>query len=380
MVFTEVYKPEEKRDTFHGCAIEGGKIFVQTFDGYLMTINPDTGESSIIEKIENERLIQGHIVQYIQNLDGKLFLFDMNFRDIVSYDIAQKRCKQIIKFDRQGFGGNQYVFIANNKRAIYAFPRSMNKVIKISDHIGYVQNRTYTDFDKSDAYGCMGEGKVYIFSKKTGSGIVFDTKSEQFSKQFILQGIIGCIDAYYFNREIYFLHPTGACMRWNLKSEKCETVQPRRIFEEDYFSKIVVSEKNSLLLPGLGNTIYILEKDEKIKPYDAYPIDLHFREEEKPGKRGFVFFESCEDDGFLYFSARILNYVLRIDKKDGEISWIGPFAPAIEGRIRERLKNYRFVHEREDYLETFIKMDFEKKQKGKGEVIGKEIFRLLKEI
>ena len=117
-----------------------------------------------------------------------------------------------------------------------------------------------------------------------------------------------------------------------MKLSEIKTLETEHL-EEESMCRMVYAGKKLIVLPLLAEEIKILDlSTDEVEIYHDYPENFLYYDISGWSK----YYGLCEDDIYYYFAMRRENYLLRIKKVDGSLSWIKPNIVFKEERIKIR--------------------------------------------
>ena len=191
------------------------------------------------------------------------------------------------------------------------------------------------------------------------------------------ESIEGCIHAIWKNGLFYILTIEGNIYTWDIKHSEIKVIfKYRGKMSYLNLSKIVVTDKNIWCLPAFGDDIVIIS-GEKVNIYDSYPADFKYHDNIRSR-----YYEYCEDRNNYYFAMHSANYILCINKDNGEERWFRPIEPEIEEKIRYHIKNISLNMEELEFgikgLFMALKENLDYIHEDENNFIGKKLWSTLK--
>ena len=140
---------------------------------------------------------------------------------------------------------------------------------------------------------------------------------------------------------------------------------------------------NSLIVfPAMDEDINIVDLASKeIKVYQGYPSDFEYQAAGWGWTYGWSqYFGYCEDEDYYYFAMRSANYVLKVNKENGEFIWIKPNIPSREEMQRLKVKTKyamgnTLFYEDEMTIIDLAKMDLKNGKNQKSKSVGSKIYK-----
>lgn len=168
---------------------------------------------------------------------------------------------------------------------------------------------------------CRVRNSVWILPKNEDMLYCYDLLKRSKQKYELHRVLHDCVHAVFQDGCIYILNRFGKIYIWNINERKLSeiTVSETEHDEELSMSRIIAAGNKLILLPGKNSTIKILDLiAEKVEIYHDYPENFY---DQTVWLR---FYGYCEDEKYYYFAMCASNYLLKIEKRSGELIWIKP--------------------------------------------------------
>ena len=180
---------------------------------------------------------------------------------------------------------------------------------------------------------------MWIFTEKERVVIDYDITLERFERYLLPESIKTCVWAEYKDNLFYILTKEGKLYKWLKNEEMGEEIYDFGLEKKyPYFNLFVIAGGSLWLLPGTGGEISVIDLENRTeKIYDNYPNGFKYFAPETWSK----YFTKYEDEKYYYFSMHSGNYILSIDKTDGQEKWIQPQKIEQEKRADFYLRNKR---------------------------------------
>lgn len=327
---------------FYACTVWGERIFFCTERTDLL-MEFDL-QSQIIHMVENEKWDKddGNIADFLAITENKLYKLQRNGNRIIEYSLETKKAFAYeIGEETKEWGNFSYMEIYG--QYLYLFPKYVEKTIVFDlETRSIVSNKSFWGEIKEHNFdvdtlllrkGCKVFGKfVLLFSKRSQFVFVYNLESNHYEVKKVPDEVVGIVALHQAGDKLYILDTKSRLFEWDRERDSMRFMfEIAEINDEDYFSKIVVTDINIVLLPLLGNDIYIYDRNtKKIFIYKDYPKDFSYFGYETWGK----YVEGCTVKDTVYFPMRKSKYILKIEKTTGNILWIKPIAPLKEERIQ----------------------------------------------
>ena len=315
-------------------------LYSYTLTGNLpLTVNLKTGRINLLNSVEEYDISFTADSMWSVRDGDYIFVPELNGKRLMNYNLKEKKC-HYYEMRCDGKQWDNCAAITKYKNKIYIFPKYKEGVIKIDLRSGK------TEKDKeiySEIYSCGMGGKckkedkyfecgyqdgdiIWLFQESGNFVIAYDLRNDSWKKYEFSMEINHCIHVVMYNDVMYILSSEGRIFSWDAPGGAIE-----KIFDcsdegenKDVYSRIAVTDKNIFLLPAFGQDILKINIEKhKAEKYSSYPEEFCYYMPEIRSK----YFGYCENDRFYYFLMRSANYILRIDKQNGEEKWIKPQIP-----------------------------------------------------
>lgn len=343
---------EVERIQFSACVKKGDDIYFPTrYGNFYMKLNLITKRTEYIDFEVDDKEVSLGIADYIDMEDNVIFQFNLDGRYVLLFDLDSKQIKKI-DVDCQSKGWGNYLFCTYYDEKLFIFTKYKHTIAIIN-----LKNNQVICDDKICKYICENDlpdlsaackvnDQIWLFSND-GKKVVSYNLSTHKEKWYELPLKINqCRHCIYRNNKFYILDNEGNIYVWDKKQEYLLFSIPNAKPEE--YGRIVATDKNLVVLPALGESIYIYDfSKNEIQRNVNYPLHFKYSIQSEWSK----YYGFCEDENNYFFAMRLSNYLLKIKKQDGTIEWISPVIPDLRETI-DRCKRYS----NNTYLEGMISL------------------------
>ena len=305
---------------FTNCTKKDSELFfLTTFmgRGFLAKMNVDSGKTEYCDIMEGFVLEKTSAVMDI--FQGKIYALDSYGNNLVVFDLIRNQCKYIpLKCNYQK--GNNFAAFEKYGKSYYIFPRYGNKIIILD-----IDKNRITEMQRSFGDGkkiqciCRAGNDMWILPENADQIYCYSI-SENKEKVYKLGRIIqNCVHSVFNESSLYILNMYGVIYRWDIeRTELYEiTALETKHDENESMSRILYAGNRLITLPGYGNYIRLFDiLTEKTSVYCDYPKDFKYQ------STWLKYYGYCEDEKFYYFAAASANYLLKIEKMSGGLTWI----------------------------------------------------------
>jgi len=299
--------------------------------------------------------------------DGKdIFALELDGKRLMKYDLNEKKCQYFnILCDEKKWGN--YASYGKIDNYFYIFPTYKKGILKVDLNTGRVKKITelYSEIENSNEFinqkgdcvyfscGSRVGNKMWLFRKQDNLLVIYDMDCDKWENYKLPIVINDCIHAVWHNNKMYILSSEGKIYYCNLDGimEEIADCNSQNL-NNNYYSRIMVTDENIILLPFLGNNIFIINLySKKIKKFNKYPIGFQYCGLKSWSK----YYGYTEDDKNYYLALCSSNYMLVVNKKNGEIEWVKLQLPEYKDYIKIYVKyNREQVYEKECGLKEFL--------------------------
>ena len=343
---------EVERIQFLTCVKKGDDIYFPTrYGNFYMKLNLITKRTEYIDFEVYDKEVSLGIADYIDMEDNVIFQFNLDGRYVLLFDLDSKQIKKI-DVDCQSKSWGNYLFCTYYEEKLFIFSMYKHTIVIINlkdDQVVYDDKicKYICENNLPDlSVACKVNNQIWLFSndgKKAVSYNLATHKEEWYELSLKIKQSRHCV---YRNKKFYILDNQGNVYVWDKKQEYLLFSVPNAKQEE--YGRIVATDKNLIVLPALGESIYIYDFLKKeIECNINYPLDFKYSTESRLSK----YYGFCEDENSFFFAMRLSNYLLKIKKQDGAIEWINPMIPDLQETI-DRCKRYSM----NTYLEGMLSL------------------------
>lgn len=318
---------------FSACAIKDGKLFCVTDVEHIFEwIDIKSGKVEYIDDpkgyIPGEWSGTGNIL-----LDEEYaYLLEQNGTRIMKYSFLNQSC-QYIALNINDYVCSNFAGSAIWKDKLYIFPRFRDRVIKVKIKSGSIEDNEclcpeleYV-FDDKEAFpnmlfscGYQMKNKMWLFTERDHIVINYDLSEERFERYCLPDSIDSCVHVAWGDEGFYVLSREGKIFLWSIIDNSVrELYDFGREKQYPYFGTLFSAGDSLWILPACGEHIYKIDLINGIaKVYGTYPRDFKYCAPENWNK----YYTNYEDEQHIYFAMHSGNYILSIDKSNGQETWI----------------------------------------------------------
>ena len=318
----------------------------------------------------NRELVSG--TDSLRSLDNRIFRLDLSGKYLEEFSLEEKKYKKVeININDKDWGN--FVAVEVMEPFIYIFPRWRKEVIKISLNSYEVETiflkKNQIKFNGySTAY--RDGNKIWLFETGNKNVEIFDMEKDMSIKSNLPDEIQDCISVCKGENALYILTSYNQIYIWKQDEEVCNLMwRGKECYKsKKYFRDMILIQKNLILLPFWGIDVVIVNcEDNKDWVYITYPKDFTY-DIIKGGK----YLNRFEDNNCFYYPMRVSNYIMKINKNNGRISWEKPEVPSEEEQCEFwKLQKSLFPEIMEDNLSKIIfGENLRKKEEANNKKIG----------
>lgn len=324
--------------TFVDCDIYNQEIYFFTEkEPAFCKMDIRTCKVSYIESFEKQGpdvfLHKSVMVLVVEN---KLYSLDRGGRYLLVYDFQQDTYKNIeigCNFESSA----NFISMNRYKNSVLIFTKKQNLLVKVDCESDGVTKKELLEKEMGHlnlSCSCQVGDEVLLFQEDVSEVIIYNAGNDNISKIKLNKKMMGCKDVKWQNGSFYILCQNNVIALWNRKDNVLNEID--KIGEIEGGMLFVVNEY-ICILPSQGDDIYLYNiVMDKVERYKDYPQDFSYV---VPGEwKKYIRF--CEGKDRYYIAMRASNYMLSLNKSDGEIEWIRPNLP----NDYLRLQKYRIMH------------------------------------
>ena len=313
--------------------------------------------------------------------DGVIYLVEVSGKNLVVYHLKDDTWKWVpIGCDNDQDGNFAYLDHASHK--ILIFTREQQTLV-LYDVIRERIERVRYPADASKRYitGCRFRDRYLIFPENGQNVLEYDVMNRQWKVHHLSEALKNCVHVMVSEDEIYILQTNGRILRWNYESGEMEVIiSAENVYEEKKAAvRLCLTKEDIIVLPSLAKDIIRIHRGNyEATIYRDYPKDFSYDVERKYWSK---YYGYCESDAEYYFSCRTSEYILKVEKQSGNISWIKSEISRWE-IIKAYMEKRGYYYEGESDLRCLLEMvgaGADKKNTRDMTVnYGKEIYRRIR--
>lgn len=335
------------------------------------------------------------VVDNMLSDEKDIFALELNGKRLMRYNLKEEKCHYFNISCNEKKWGN-YAAFGKIDNYFYIFPTYTNGIVKIDLCTGRIQKEKglYSEIGNSSGlieenpnyeyFSCGGRvgNEMWLFRRQDSLLVIYDMCSDKWVKYRLPMVINDCIHAIWCDNKMYILSSEGRIYCRNLEGMMEEIADcSGGSLKSNNFSRIVVTDENIIILPFLENNIFIMNLNTKqIKEYDKYPIKFKYCGLKSWSK----YYGYIEDNKKYYFATCSSNYMLVVDKQDGEMKWIKFQLPDYEDIMKSYIKyNKKQIYEKECSINEFlyfIKENSESKERKNDCVVRSHAWKHVKKL
>lgn len=323
---------------FPACAVIDGKLLCITDVEHIFEkIDINDGKVECIDDPKGYTPYKWSGTDMILPTKEIIYMLEQNGEKVLKYSPLNNECHFFDIKCNDHFCSN-FVGAVIYGDQMYIFPRYRDGVLKLNLNSGSIKNierfeRLCPDVDYKFcqeekiphslfACSCQVETHMWVFTETDKVVIDYDITKEQFTRYMLPERIKSCVRAEYSDDLFYILTIEGEIYSWSPESGAEKKIydfgQEKRY---PYFGTIIITGKRLWTLPLFGNDIYVIDLEKNnCEVYSDYPTDFGYFAFDDWGK----YFSYCSDEEYYYFAMHSANYILSINKRNGQERWIKP--------------------------------------------------------
>lgn len=389
---------EEQRFLFSSCTMVDNQLFfIEHYTGLPTLMNLESGDISYCGMIHDYIHKVGDIVDHIDCCRQKVYILETSGENLVILDLEKSECFYK-KLDCDYYPWGNYAAFEKYQSDYYIFPRYGDKIFVVNTNNDKIMELTADLCEIGEPRFCCRAGnKIWILSDGKKVIGAFDLVCQTIEIYELKEKVENPVDAVAIGENIYFLNQFGIIYKWDINKKQIEVFKTLKIKQDKKVSvsKMIHAGNSLIVFPAMDEDINIVDLSTKeIKIYQGYPSGFEYQAAEWGWTYGWAqYFGYCEDASYYYFAMRSANYVLKVNKEDGEFSWIKPKLPMLEETqklqnqfLREKtrielLSGKKFFLDKELKITELITIDvgnIGNTGNEKGSLVGPKIYEEIK--
>lgn len=368
---------------FNACVYSQEKLWVFGDHDEFMCINLETKRGRFVNPIGVESCEIQRLGDWVVADDRYIYCLELERQELVRYSKEKGNCVcfRLPAVLYENWRDLLEFVLYENK--VYIFSKcvphlivfdTLSEEFNIKDKLcERIQSEIYLKDDGSLCCAVRQNNYVYLFGNAQ-SGKVLKYHMEKESCEIkLLSEVIGDIQYGTIYKNEFYLLGDKAIYRWDGNSANVDRQYPIENKNKE-FGRISVMKQKIILLPFLGNQIYMIDKvSGDISLFDCYPEDFAY-----VGRRNMKYAGHSENQSYLWYANRVGNYCLRIDKNNDKLEWLRFTPPSFEEEYNYyRSMGKNLLYEKDVDLEVLFaqerKVSAEKFSDENGRKIWEEI-------
>lgn len=383
---------QEENLIFSYCTMVNQKLFFVDDNGLPLMMNPENGEVSYCPVMDNFNQ-EGKRICAFQFMDDKVYALGTSGEIIIVFDLKKSECQYIpLQCSYRNWGN--FVGFERYGSNLYIFPRYGNKICVLNALNHKVVEIAFCFDGRTELQcACRAGNKVWLLPCNESAIGCFDLTCGEMQIYEMQKKIENCADAAYVDGNIYILNRFGIIYILNIEDFELREVKTleTKPLADNTMGRIVYAANKLIILPSLAEEIKILDiPTGKTEIYRDYPEDFLYYDMEYMKQRS-KYTGLCEDDSYYYCAMRRENYLLKINKRDGNLLWVKPNVPLGKERmkvlnfLKEKKFNENFAAGKRYFVEADVNIDMflgevqKIEYADKESTVGKAIFKAVKE-
>lgn len=328
---------QEEELVFSYCTmIDHELFFIETQYGLPAKMNPNNGDVSYCSAI-GYAIMKGDSICGFQTLGKRVYALNMSGNSVIIFDLEKTQCHYIPLQCAYRPWGN---FVAFEKYGseLYIFPRYENKICIMNTMNNEITEiADYFDGMTELQCACRDGDKIWLLSGNIAVIGCYDFTNGEMQIYELEKKMENCERAVLANGNIYILNRFGILYIWNIDEftfEEVKLLGTEYTDEKFIYGNMVYAGGRLIIFPALSDDIRILDMStDRLETYQEYPEDFLYYD--KDYMKGWSKYTGiCEDNNYYYCAMRRNNYLLKINKQNGMLSWIKPKMPPKGERIK----------------------------------------------
>ena len=330
-----------KETFFSSCIVDKDNLYFfsdGTFKPIKYNLNTNIAEYLVADD---------HLSDFQNGNPEKVFLYEdyifvvKNTGDEIIRISLKDRSTDIVQIGASYLQTDNFALITLFKNTILCFCRTISKVIIMDCESLEVKEQELISVSEGGyKIGSVYEDYVYLFPKSGDAFLLYDLDKKTYRQKHLGENLDCVSNIAVANMYLYILERSGKLSAFNRNSY--ELIKSVKVGKKAEYGFIATCSRGLVLLPSIGEDIKIVDSLlDTFYVYSEYPSDFFYKEVSGKSK----FFFPTEDDNYFYFAKRLANYILEVDKDNGELIWIKIDAAVSELFIASELKKKNYIYE-----------------------------------
>lgn len=361
--------------TFRDCIYSQGCLwFFSSMHALPMKMNLLTGKIDA-QPVYPKGNLRRKTIDLGVSLGRSLYVLEMRGQYLIKYDTDtyESSCYEIDCLHSKD-GNFAYMGVQDNN--IYVFTRETGKLVVFDACKEEIKNISYPG-GREDRYICgckMGES-FFIFPQDGRRVLEYVIGNGIWRVHKLKENLTRCVHATVSENKSFILLADGTVFQWDIKNEKLNKIDYdlQAYTGQDTAGRICCAEDYIIMLPSLAQDIVRIDRNSyKADVYRDYPSDFVY----DPARKHWAkYYGYCENGTEYYFACRTSEYILKIEKQSGKISWIKSEVDKWE--LEKAFSGKDYIYEKEGYLEWLITRESRKSGDEKMSDIGEKIWEIM---
>ena len=350
---------------FFACDVDAENIYISSNEGMLFVGNKMTLKMSIVGCKVGKELLYNSPAERMAVCRRYIYLFGCDYKKVNVFDMFEKSCTVLHDYQNdpnmnRSIGG--YFAVVKNEDTVYVFVDNQRGFYKIyNKHCIFIDFNAiifkynwsaenvlaYTDYDSCNAY---------FYFIDCGNVLCFESDKENWIEYDIQVIIESPVSIQKEGDDIYILTHNNSYYKCGL-DDKCfnEVTLSDYLIDKDWDQFMITPEKG-FLIPGDCDELVEIQMGQRgiNTVYVDYPSDMKCILVDEYRSLFHKFREYCEDEMYRYYSERYYNYMMKINKRTGEISWATIVWPDDRSLIVERMDCGNVIREKDYDLQDWL--------------------------
>ena len=305
--------------SFHGCIIDGEKIYFHTHSGVVVEGNAVNMDMSVSEIYEEDELINRYPSERIILNNGFAYFFCDNYEYIIVRDCS-RACSEILldfrKEKNMRRRVNKYNAVKCINNCIYIFVDNQDGYYVVRDYLiefkRYPQLSSDLNWTSVNILSCDNNNSIFFYFGDSGRLLYFNFITEDWNECGFKIDVQNVISIQSIENSLYFWGAGEKSCCYNLLTGEKRFINiPSGCLNNKWDHLYYVSDV-LYFIPGANDSIIRMRFNNGIVSETSvldYPLDIQCVLDEDERALFNKYREYCEDDEWRYYSARYYNYM-----------------------------------------------------------------------
>lgn len=378
---------------FSAGIVINNKIYLFTEkENIFMTIDMKNWEMKYLDRFTGYNLYCGRTDKLLI-VNNKLYKLALDGKYIEEFFLKSEEYQRI-ELGYYDKPWDNFVAFESEGQFLFVFLKWKNQVIKINVNNHKIEKIELRITEKDEyintkftkySFAYRHESEVWLFEIENNRIDIYDMKKNEI-KFFIFQNKIGeSLSISNEGEKFYLLTSKNQVYIWNYKKNSLALLWGGEEYygKKYYFGEILCIQQKIILLPTHGEDIVVFDcKNRKAEVVNEYPEGFHYFD-----IRWGKYINCFQDEKYYYYPMRTSEYLLAINKSNGQIFWRELKTPSKKEKAiylqKQYVNRYGIMLDNPGGIEFLlnsleVKKKKEEELKNRKKLIGYQVWKYVK--